>query len=95
MNAVVDMAKFKESSMKDDLINELNKGEVLISFTKVDGTPRSMKCTLNMDFVPTDKHPIGKVEYKSPEGVQPVFDLEAQGWRSFRWDSLESYAVYD
>ena len=31
-----------------------------------------------------------KKEKKTNEDVCPVFDLDAQGWRSFRWDSIKS-----
>jgi hypothetical protein len=33
-----------------------------------------------------------KSDRKVNEDVMPVFDLEAGGWRSFRWDSIKSVA---
>jgi hypothetical protein len=66
----------------------LRDGEVVISFTKTDGTLRTMRCTLSEGKIPSEHAPKGT---RAPSGdAQPVFDLDAKGWRSFRWDSLIS-----
>ena len=39
------------------LINILTQETVAIAFIKKDGTERRMRCTLNMEFIPKDKHP--------------------------------------
>jgi hypothetical protein len=59
---------------------------VMVTFTKKDGTIRSMKCTRNLQLIPSEFHP--KTDRKPPEDSLPVFDLEKQGWRSFRYDSI-------
>ena len=65
------------------LSGTLRCGPATITFTKIDGTERVMKCTLEEDKLP-------KVELK--EGAKPrkesttsmrVFDLEKNEWRSF------------
>ena len=60
-----------------------------IEFTKIDGTPRTMLCTLNPnDITPTT----GKTERKktvNPD-VLVVWDLQATAWRSFRYDSIQT-----
>jgi WYL_2, Sm-like SH3 beta-barrel fold len=66
----------------------LRDGIVEISFTKTDGTLRTMRCTLSEGKIPSEHAPKGT---RAPSGeAQPVFDLDAQHWKSFRWDSLIS-----
>jgi hypothetical protein len=61
---------------------------VNVTFTKTDGSERIMKCTLNETLVPqTEKKESGKSKTPNPE-VCPVWDLELEAWRSFRWDSI-------
>ena len=81
----------------------LQKSTVTVTFVKADGTDREMLCTLNWDFIPTDKAPketpttpidgIVKESKKPRKEPDPhslrVFDLEKQEWRSFRFDRLK------
>ena len=63
--------------------------EVLIVFTKSDGTQRKMRCTTKEDIIPADKAPKG-TEKKLSETTQRVFDLDLGEWRSFRYDNVIS-----
>jgi hypothetical protein len=59
--------------------------EVTVTFTKVDGTERVMKCTLQADKLPPvvikeDAKP--RKETTSTKALR-VFDIEKQEWRSF------------
>ena len=69
------------------LVDNLFEGVVEVTFTKKDGTERIMKCTLAEQKIPDEHAPKGVERAKSDEAVA-VFDLENNGWRSFRWDSL-------
>ena len=80
---------FKTKKEKDWLINLLRSEIVELTFTKKDGTERIMKCTLSEQKIPEENLPKGTERAKSDEAVA-VFDLENQGWRSFRWDSLKN-----
>jgi hypothetical protein len=78
------------------LTSHLAFGPVTITFTKKDGTERVMECTTNIDLVPQE--PIVesteiKKEKKANDEVMPVYDLEAKGWRSFRWDSVKQVTL--
>jgi hypothetical protein len=64
---------------------EVNQ-ELKVTFTKKDGSVRVMHCTRKLDLIPTVAHP--KTEKKPPEDSLPVFDLEAMGWRSFKFDAV-------
>ena len=59
-----------------------------VKFTKVDGTERVMNCTLYEGYIPVEQAPKGTARSKPTESLA-VFDIEAKGWRSFRWDSIK------
>jgi hypothetical protein len=76
--------------LKDWLRGILHEQPVTLTFTKKDGTIRVMRCTLNESVVPqvVSESDTAKTPRKVTEDAQSVWDIEAQGWRSFRWDSL-------
>ena len=78
---------------RDWLKSILNDGIATITFNKTDGTERVMKCTLDRKMVPEQKsvHE-SRIRSVSPD-VLPVYDVEAQGWRSFRWDSITTVDI--
>ena len=69
----------------------LRSTEVVVTFTKKDGTERVMKCTTNPTYVMFKDPAIleSKKERKVNEDVMPVYDIEAGHWKSFRWDSIK------
>jgi hypothetical protein len=77
---------------KDIVKKDLKEKICQVTFTKTDGSTRVMNCTLNSAMIPVAevKESTGKTKAENPE-VQPVYDVEAQGWRSFRWDSVQSF----
>ena len=62
-----------------------------VQFTKADGSPRTMRCTLMPDSLPPLKTD-GKQRAENLD-IVPVWDVEAEGWRSFRVDSVKSFAT--
>jgi hypothetical protein len=79
---------------KQDLKERLSVGVVKICFEKADGTLREMNATLDPQVLP---EPVASDEEinrnRAPnEEVQVVWDIDAQGWRSFRWDRLKEFA---
>ena len=77
--------------LKEDVLKTLRAGETTVRFTKVDGSERTMRCTLSEVHIPSDKQPKTK-ESGSPAGsALRVFDLDKGEWRSFRLESLISY----
>jgi hypothetical protein len=71
----------------------LKNGEATITFTKVDGSKRVMRCTLDESKIPEVYRVLTTGKRVMPEEVQPVFDLDTQHWKSFRWDSLTDIEV--
>jgi hypothetical protein len=74
------------------LRGHLKFGPVTVTFTKKDGTERVMKCTTNPTYIMFKDPAImeSKNERKVNEEVMPVYDMESEAWRSFRWDSVKS-----
>lgn len=71
---------------KELFLSYLNTGDALVKFTKVDGSVRCMRCTLK--DIPTEFQPNSKVISKEDDNLLKVFDLEKNGWRSFKLDSV-------
>lgn len=78
----------------NELRQKLSEGFVTITFTKVDGSERVMHCTTNPGLIPPKAQPIGKLKVKeqTEEKVIRVYDVQANGWRSFRFDSVKDVA---
>ena len=74
------------------LKSHLKHGPVTVIFTKKDGTERVMKCTTNPTVIMFKDPTIleSKKERKVSEDVMPVYDLESDAWKSFRWDSIKT-----
>ena len=77
--------------MDKNLLKEnLSKCFAKITFNKTDGSLREMTCTLMSEYMPTleplDESP--KIPRKENDNVLAVWDIDSQGWRSFRLDSI-------
>lgn len=76
----------------DALIASLKAGEVNVTFTKVDGTVRNMRCTLKEDILPAQIDLEETIQKrKVNDAVLAVWDLDNAGWRSFRKESVTAY----
>lgn len=63
-----------------------------IDFTKTNGENRIMVCTLNETILPTSNlSEIPKRAKDTNPEVVAVWDVEAEGWRSFRIDSVNGW----
>lgn len=85
----------KEIEVKDVLKQKLHEQIVKVVFTKKDGTTRTMLATLKEEFIPEDKRPKGSGRKVSNDNVLAVFDVEADGWRSFDFESVQEIAYGD
>ena len=77
---------------QDTIKNQLKEQICQVIFTRVDGAIRIMNCTLNASMIPSDlsEEKTGRTKVENAE-VQAVYDVEAQGWRSFRWSSVTNF----
>lgn len=83
---------FTGNDFKTILRKKLNEDEVVVTFTKRDGSERTMQCTLSSSRIPTEQLPktepgSSSAKTYSEEAIR-VFDTEKSEWRSFRWDSI-------
>lgn len=79
---------------REGIRNMLRASVIEVTFTKSDGTSRTMKCTLNEEFIPQkDTTTEPTTARKVNPDVCPVWDMENQAWRSFRWDSITNIAI--
>lgn len=73
--------------------------KVKVEFTKKDGSNRVMLCTKNMDIIPPENHPKPLKEGEEPKApsdvVCNIWDLESNGWRSFRYDSVLKVTIVE
>lgn len=76
---------------RDEMIVALQTGICRVQFTKVNGEFRDMSCTLNQQIIPAEHTPSSDKVVKENLDVIRVFDTTAQGWRSFRVDSVKEF----
>lgn len=86
----------------NEIVSMLEESICLVEFTKVNGEPRIMKCTLMSDKIPVKpihpaetRHPQLTVKERDTSKVISVFDVEKNGWRSFRVDLFKSIEKVD
>ena len=86
---------FETDDDKKMLKTMLKQHVVVVTFTKKDGSERIMNCTLQEDLIPikvvSESANTSNVTIRTVnDDVVPVYDIDAKGWRSFRWDSVKS-----
>lgn len=60
-----------------------------VTFTKKDGTERVMNCTLRADLLPAVEIKEDKTPRKQNDSALAVYDIDANGWRSFTVSSVK------
>lgn len=84
------MSLFDKYTLSQDLKN----GIYTIVFEKVDGTIREMRCTLQPNYLPqmlTEETGLSK----GNDQVLAVWDLDNNGWRSMRVESIQTVVKED
>lgn len=77
--------------IRQDIIEILSNGVHTITFTKVDGTERTMPCTLDPAILPVVELKEEKlVPKKLNMDTLRVFVTDIQEWRSFRIENLKN-----
>lgn len=76
---------------RDGLLKDLRENVVEVLFVKVGGEERRMRCSLREEILPksyaNDKAEEIQFHQKNPDVIS-CWDIEKQGWRSFRIDSV-------
>lgn len=79
------------------LVSALSFYKAKVKFLKKDGSERIMKCTRSMELIPigastSTKQGVEREASSNPNLIS-VFDLEAQGWRSFDFTRLIEFEI--
>ena len=88
------VAALKGVPTKEEIKLLLEQNVLVIDFTKLAGDKRVMTCTLREDMKPKTVVKEG-VTKKVNDSVVNVWDVNAQGWRSFKYDRLNSAEVVE
>ena len=92
------VAEMQGLPTRDELKILLEQNVLVVDFTKLNGDKRVMTCTLRDDMKPkatkTDTMSQKKVRDVS-EAVVSVWDVNAKGWRSFRYARVNSVDIVD
>jgi hypothetical protein len=91
-----DFAEGLRAAEKANYQDVLRSSVVRVTFKKVNGDIRIMKCTLKPSLLPPEpaKNEDGTVK-KDFSTTVPVFDLEKTAWRSFRIDEVIDFEIVE
>ena len=78
---------------REVLVEGLKRNMMKVVFTKANGEERTMLCTLHESILP--EQPISGIKKKENKDVLSVWDIDANGWRSFRMDSIKEVKVIE
>lgn len=92
------MAKASGANLEELIVSDefldwfreyLSENIINVTFTKKDGTSRTMHCTRDISKIPIELHPTGTTAgTKSTGDAVQVFDLGINEWRSFKTSTL-------
>lgn len=75
---------------KNWLVAMLKSNIVTVTFTKRNGDERIMECTLKPEYFAQDKYQSDSTEDTKLDKTNcTVWDVNAQGWRSFLWTNVK------
>ena len=76
---------------RDTILKDLREYVIEVTFTKVNGEQRNMRCTLRPDLLPpnyVNEISEEKKYHQTNPDVIAAWDVQKGGWRSFRIDSV-------
>ena len=92
------VANLKGIPLKEDLKNLLEQNVLVVDFTKLNGDKRVMTCTLREDMKPraTKDDALSQKKVREiSDAVVSVWDVNAKGWRSFRYERINAVDIVD
>ena len=92
------VATLKGIPTKADLRCQMEQNVMVVDFTKLNGDKRVMTCTLREDIKPRatkDDTMSQKKVREMSDAVVSVWDVNAKGWRSFRYDRINSIDIVE
>lgn len=85
------VAAIKGIPTRETLLELLSEELVEVTFNKLDGAERIMTCTLRSNYLPEAKRddPLTQTKIRNlEEKTMIVWDINANAWRSFRYDRV-------
>ena len=85
----------RKMTKRETLVEGLKNNLIKVRFIKVNGDERVMNCTLHESILPEkpiDGYP-STIKRKENKDVLSVWDIDSDGWRSFRLDSIKEFKV--
>lgn len=83
---------------RDTLLKDLRENVMAVTFTKVNGDIREMRCTLMPGLLPptyvNEESEEREFHVKNPD-IITCWDTMSKGWRSFRIDSIQYVQALD
>jgi hypothetical protein len=83
---------------RDVLLKDLKENVIEVTFTKVNGEQRVMRCTLKQEHLPPNTD-IGYLEeeHKREQNINTIacWDVHKGGWRSFRIENVIYVQIMD
>jgi hypothetical protein len=92
------VAALKGIPTQEDLKKLLEQNVVVVDFNKLNGDKRVMTCTLREDIKPraTKADPLSQKKVREvSDAVVSVWDVNAKGWRSFRYERVNAVDIVD
>ena len=80
---------------REQIVEQLKNNICEVTFTKVNGDKRVMPCTLREDMLPPVIKEDVNADRKVNEKTVSVWVTDANGWRSFRVDSVLDIRVLE
>lgn len=86
---------------RDTILKDLRENVLEVTFTKVNGEQRVMRCTLRNDLLPktfvenVDEQKEEKEFHQNNPDTIACWDVQKGGWRSFRVDSVGYLQIID
>ena len=93
MLLLIDWEGYNMTLTEAEFLSTVETTTVEIVFEKNDGTMRTMLCTRDASKIPADHAPKGAGR-ELPEGLVPVYDLEAEGWRSVWVNRIQTLDIF-
>jgi|LWDU01.1.fsa_nt_gi hypothetical protein len=76
---------------RESMKYELSQGLCEVTFTKINGDERVMTCTTDLGAIPEGNRPKGTGKENKTNTVVSVWDIKAEGWRSFKSENVTKF----
>ena len=80
---------------REILVEGLKRNVMKVVFIKINGDERVMNCTLHQSVLPEKYISEDIIKKKDNPDTISVWDIDKNGWRSFRLDSIVEFKIVE